>query len=506
MAPSAATWVPPTYIPFGGVVPDLPGTADGVAPGFLNYPANPVERSGFPLPETAAVTALLQLTPSAVPPEKNPAYQLFRQQAGNTMEASGVPAAQYNEKFQVVLAGGDLPDFVQMVKVQQLPALLESKFSDLTDLLAGDEVSQFQGLANIPTPAWDIPRINGRIWGIPQPRPPAGRILSTRGDLLSRKGIDPYPELSSGEDFVALLDELTDHGNNEFAIGSDPVSWLLNGLLEMMGAPNAWSKAADGSFAHLYNSPQMVEALNEGAKIIKAGYLHPNSFSDPGQMGVWLRAGTTALYWQSFVGWGAMARKYPDWNLGYVRLPRWNGGGKAPVWKLQAGYPAFVAIAKQDSRDRLTELLRLADFVASPFGTAQFLAVNYGVEGQTYEMTANGPALLEDARFGPVDGWPYCGGNSGAVLFVPGQEETVRKQHAYLSEVIPDGVSNPTSGLYSATETGKGASWSKRMGDMQAEVLRGARPMSDWETLAAEWKAQVGDTMAQEYAEAAARE
>jgi len=502
---SVTTWRPPAYIPFDGVSPDLPGTDAGVAPAFFSYPASPAERPDFPLPQTDPVTALLQFAPPPLPPERNPSYQLFRQQAGNLMDANGVPSAQYNDRFQVIMAGGDLPDFMQMVKVQQFPALLESKFSDLTDQLAGDAIAQFPGLANIPTPAWDIPRVNGRIWGIPQPRPPAGRILSTRGDLLARKGIDPYPELSSGEDFVALLAELTDRGSNEFALGSDPVSWLLNGLLEMMGAPNVWAKNPDGTFTHQYTSPQMVEALNEGAKIIKAGYLHPNSFSDPGQMNTWWRAGTTSLYWQSFVGWGTFARSDPDWNIGYVRLPQWNGGGKAAVWKLQAGYPAFVAIKKQASQDRLVELLRLADFIASPFGTQQFLVVNYGAEGATYTMTANGPEFIPDRKVNAVQGWQYCGGNSGAVLFVPGQEETVRKQHAYLSEIIPAGVTNPTSGLYSETEQSKGASWNKRLADTQAEVLRGAKSVAAWETLAADWKAQVGDTIANEYAEAATR-
>src|SRR5690606_5199787 len=136
-------------------------------------------------------------------PDRNPNYQLFRELAGNSMAAVTVLATEYKDRFQVALSGDELPDFVQMRVTAQFPRLLEERFADLTDLLAGDAVADYPGLANIPTPAWDIPRVNGRLWGIPQPRPPAGRLLSTRGDLMAAKGVDLNPDLSSGEDFVA---------------------------------------------------------------------------------------------------------------------------------------------------------------------------------------------------------------------------------------------------------------------------------------------------------------
>ncbi|OYN86358.1 twin-arginine translocation signal domain-containing protein [Parenemella sanctibonifatiensis] len=63
----------PSYIPFTEAESDLPGTADGVPPGFFNYP-EPIDRGGFPLPEMESFSLLLQAkvvtrTPS-VPPEQ----------------------------------------------------------------------------------------------------------------------------------------------------------------------------------------------------------------------------------------------------------------------------------------------------------------------------------------------------------------------------------------------------------------------------------------------------
>ena len=496
-------WTPPNFVPFEGVEPDLPGTEDGVSPAFFSYPNPPMDREGFPLPQTDDVTALLQGVPPPTAPDQNPAYEVFRAQAGNKMAATTITSADYLNRYQVVLASDDIPDFVQMSTVPQFPKLLESTFTDLTDILGGEGVENYPGLANIPTPTWDIPKVNGRLWGIAQPRPPAGRILSARGDLLAEKGIDKNPDINSGEDFVDLLAELTDRGNNQFAMGADPAGWLLPGLLEMMEAPNDWALEGD-TYVSVNESPQMAEALNEGAKIIKAGYLHPNSFSDPSQNATWWNGGVTSMYFQAFTGWGVFARGNPDWDLGYVRLPKWGGGGKAPLWKSVAGYGAFIAIKKQSSDERLEELLKLADFVASPFGTQQFLDVNYGAEGTHYEMKDGNPEFLPDQSANIVAGWGYLGGNSQAILFVPGQDELVQAQHEYLTETIPTGVSSAALGLYSETAVSKGSSWNQRLTDMKREVLRGAKSVSDWEKLVADWKSAVGEAIAGEYAEAAA--
>lgn len=498
------SFTPPAYVPFEDVTPDLPGTDTGVSPAFFSYPKPPVVREGFPLPQTDPVTALLQGAPPLAKPDKNPAYELFRKAAGNEMNGNTIISSQYKDKYQVTISGGDLPDFMQMSVVPQFPDLLEKYFTDLSDVLGGDGIKDYPALANIPTPTWQIPMVNGRLWGIAQPRPPAGRILSVRGDILTAKGLPANPEPADGAEFIELLTALTDKGKNEFALGADPVAWVLRGVLEMVGAPNEWALDGD-TFVSQLASEQMTMALNETAKIVKAGVLHPNSFSDPGQNGTWWDAGTTAMLFQAFTGWGNYARQHPDWNVGYVRLPAWDGSGKAKIFRGQAGYGAFIAIKKQSSDERLAELLRLADYIASPFGTQQFLDVNYGAEGFTYEMKDGIPSYLPDGEKNTVRGWPYLGGNSQAVLFAPGQDEMIKAQHTYLTDVMSEGVDNASDGLYSETAVTKGASYGTRVSDLQRGVILGQKPISEWESFAKTWKSEVGDKMAAEYAEAKAK-
>ncbi len=493
-------FVPPKYVPFDGIVPDLPGTDDGVSPGFFNYP-EPVARDGIPLPETDTATGLFQGVPASIAPDRNPAYASLRALAGNRLDGE-IVSSNYLDKFQVTIASNNIPDFVQVQTVRNFPELLASKFADLSDVLGGEAVTEFPALASIPTASWRIPQINGRLWGIPQPRPPAGTILNTRGDLLAAKGIDPSPELRDGEDFLDLLETLTERGKNQFALGADPVLWLLPGLLTMLEAPNQW-QVIDGRFVSQIEVPQMSEALEIGAKIIRDGLMHPNSFASDTLNGTWFRSGVTSLIFQGFTGWQTYLTEHPEWNSGYVRLPKWNGGGPAPIQKGLAGYGAFVAIRKQESDTRLKELLRLADLLSSPFGTAEYLTVNYGAEGETFSWDGPNPVYLPDQKGNVVPGWTYCGGQSKSILFGSGNEDVVRRQHEYLAEVIPDGRENDSSGLHSETALSKGASWTGRLKDAQRAILRGEQPVSSWAETAKVWKDDVGDKIAAEYAESA---
>ncbi|OYN88251.1 type 2 periplasmic-binding domain-containing protein [Parenemella sanctibonifatiensis] len=494
---------PPNHVPFGDVTPDLPGNEAGVINGYLSYPQPPVVRDGFPLPETAPVTALIQGDPPPVPPEKNPVYDHFKEQAGNDFDATAIISTEYNDRFQVTMASNDIPDLVQIGSVPEVEKLLEARFTDLTEVLAGSSIEQYPALASFTDANWDVGRVNGRLFGIPQPRPPAGRVLLTRGDLLAEHGMSNAPELSDGEDFVELLTTLNNPGEQVFALGGDPRVWLLQALREMHGTPFVWD-VQDGKFVHEMMTEETTAALSEGVKIVQAGLTHPNAFTEPGANHGWYRSGVTPLLFQGFVMWSNYARSNPEFDTGVIRLPNWEGGGKAPVFRGAAGYGAYVAIAQQESEERLHEILRIVDYIASPFGTQQYLDIAYGLEGQTFEFVDGEPTFIEGKSGEALTGIPYIGGGSQNVLYIPGRSDVVELQHAYLSEAIPSGTSNASSGLFSETSSSDGAPWNRRRKDLERSILLGEQPISAWEEFTAQWRADVGDKIAGELEEAAA--
>lgn len=497
----AGTAQTPTFVPFADTTPDKPGTAEGVSPVFYNFPNPPVNREGYPLPEGEPFTALMQALPPEIPPEENKNYQRLYTEFGRKFSIVYGTYVDYREKFQVTMASGDLPDMMMMMTVPQMPKMLEKSFADLSDHLGGDNIKDYPGLANIPTPTWKIPTLNGRIWGIAQPRPPAGIVITSRGDVMAKRGIDdPNLKLADGKEFVEMMKQLTNKGKNEFAMGADPLGWLINVVKTMVGTPNIW-KEEGGKFTHEIETEEMEMALSESGKMLP--YLHPNSFSDTSKNAAWRDAGVTALYVQSFVGWGGNARNHPEWNVGNIEIPKWEGGGMASIRKSVAGYGSYVAFKKADD-DRIKELLKIADYIASPFGTEQYLNINYGTEDYSYTMEKGNPTAITDAP--PIASLTYTGGNSGAILYGQGVEKDVDAQHDYLSRAIPAGTDDASLGLYSETAVTDAATMMKAQEDVMREVMQGTKPMSEWRAFVKRWQSQVGDKMREEYAEAAAKQ
>lgn len=314
---------------------------------------------------------------------------------------------------------------------------------------------------------------------------------------------DPNVKLRDGKDFTDLLAQLTNKNKNQFAMGADPNSWLLTILLTMLGAPNGW-KVESGKFISQYETEEYATALDEAGKIIRAGHLHPNSFSDPASNAVWFKAGTTAMFYQSFVGWNEFARLFPDWQIGNIELPHWDGSGPAPIRKSLAGYSSYTAIKKSDAA-RVDQLLRVCDHIASPFGTQEFLDVCYGVRGYTYNLNArHNPVAIPNSP-GIVAGITYAGANSGAVLFGQGNKAAIDAQHDYLTRVLPTGVDDASWSLHSETAVTKGASSDKQRLDLQREIMQGAKPVSAWKDFVTRWKSDVGSRIAGEYEDAASR-
>lgn len=496
---------PPTYVPYKGVKPDLPAIGDSVPAGFFHYPANPTSMGHVPLAKSQPVSCLLQANQPMTPRAKNRWWQALDHDTGTTLNVNTVQAADYAQKFQVTIAGGQMPDLTMVNMVPSMPQVLEKLFTDLSEVLTGDNVKKYPALASIPTDAWRVATLNGRIWGIPQARPPAGNIVSTRGDLLRKRGIKSNsPSLSSGQDFLDLCRELSDPKRNVYAMGALPTSWMLPAMLEMMGAPNNW-KEEGGKFTSVYESEQMKPALTETGKMLKAGYLHPDSFSSPDSNITWWTGGITSLYIQNFAGWPLYTQQNPSWDMGVIKLPKWDGGGAAKKLLGAAAYGDYVAI-KKSSDSRMKELLEILNYFASPFGTKEYLTITYGSRGTDYTLKGTDPIATKTSLVDYPQGLLYCGSQEYNNLYVPGSPDTVKAMHSYLADVLSDGVKDPSQGLYSQTSVTKGASATQTVQDAQADIIQGRRPVSDWDSVVSDWRKAAGDAIRSELEKAYAKQ
>lgn len=491
--------VTPTYTGFDKVKADLPGDPElGIPNGYYGFPDTPPKITNYPLPKTDPITVLTQGAAPPMPVKDSPRFQALCDDVGNQLEVTFTKSTSYTAKFQTIIAGGDMPDLLMMIGAPELPKLLEAKFTDLGEFIGGDKVKDYPGLASIPTTAWAVPTLNGRLWGIPQARPPAGRIMSTRGDLLEPKGIDKDQSPADGAELLALMKEMNDPANDQFAMGAQPSAWLFSVMREMVDAPNGWLEEG-GKFTRDIELPEYKEAIVHTKEFWDAGVLHPNSFSEPGNNSSWWQGGTTQVYIQGFTNWLYFTMRRPEFDMGRIEIPKWDGGGLAAKHQSPPAYGAYAAISKQDSEERVHEILRVLDYFASPYGTEEYLRMNYGLPGEHYTMENNVPVATEAIVAEPTV-MTYFG--SQVLADITGPRDLVDAQSAYLKEVMPTSKANPTDGLYSETSASKGAKFSRDLTNVIGEVIQGRSPMSEFDTLVSEWQNGLGKKVKAELEEA----
>lgn len=489
---------PPIHVPYVGVRPDLPSTQNGVPAGYFQYPAVPPRIVNGDIGGGGSVTALLQGAAAPAQKERNRWWQQLDEAMNIDLQVNSVVSTDYGNKLRVSVAGGDFPDLTQIVSLPNLPQTLAKYFVDLSDYLGGDKVKDYPSLAALPPTAWTAGAINGRLYGIAQPRSSAGRSLTVRADIVANLGLDLA--VSNGESFLDLCHELTDAKSNRWAFGAQPTGWLVPGVLEMMGGPNKWSNR-NGEFTRDIESDLFGEALETVRKMWSEGLIHPDSYAQPAANSTWWLGGRTVFLYQAFEGWGSQQRSNPEIQISAMVPPKWSGGG-ASIKHLGPGhYIDFVAIRKA-SDARIKELLRVINYLASPFGTQEYLTVNYGVAGINYNLNGNDPVPTEASKSEKSKSLGYVGGAEFTVLYEPRARDLITEQHEYLTKAIPGGTQNAVLGLFSATQATQGAVADKKINDLQNDIIQGRHPVSDFVAAVNEWRKSVGDKIRSEYQDA----
>lgn len=486
----------PAYLPFEGAKPDLPATEQGIQAGYFRYPANPVATVPEP-PGGGPVTAFCNIfLPPPPGPDRNRYWQGLNQRLGVELAVNMVPDAQLAQKFSTMIAGGDLPDFVEIKGRQpSLPQLLKAKFADLTPHLAGDAIKDYPNLANIPTRCWRTTLYDGGIYGIPIPRERAGLVMFLRKDLFDQAGWPTAP--ANGQEFLDLCRMITDPSKNRWALGTAGAAVTF--VSSMLGAPNGWRQDG-GKLINIAETEENRRAIEIAAGLWRDGLIHPEAFAKSPPTKQSFGAGRVLLTVDNYTAWtGYLANNAgtEGFALDLMVPPGFDGGQGS----ISYGASSFSMTAlKQGDEGRIKELLRIANWLAAPFGTAEHLYRVYGEEGTHYRMVEGNPKPTDLGKLETTLPVRYIA-EAESPLYEPGREADVRAQYAYQEATIPTGNADPTEGLYSETNSTKGATLARNLTDVRDEVLQGRKPLADWDAAVAAWRSAGGDKIRAEYEE-----
>lgn len=496
----------PTYVPSKLVKPDF-ASIDGSAPGYLSYPTTLAHSvTGVP-GDGGSYSAITPLWASIPSPSGNTYYAAVNKALGASFSMQPANGDNYSTILPPLFSGNKLPDWIQIPSFWTGPLnfgqATTAKLADLTPYLAGDKIKKYPNLAAIFPAAWQAGIWNDKIYGIPSfgSEFTVGYYLYYRADVLDKLGIGT-PSVKSANDLLDLGKEINNPAKKQWAFDD-----IWGYLYQPFGMTSTWTANAKGDLVSRYETENIIEAMNFEAKVIKAGLMNPDSIAGDtgtskqrfysGQMLI-MPDGQGAWNW-SDVQSGTAA------NKGYVRMafPFFTASGTGtPAMPLGNGATYLSYLNKSLSPSQIEELLRIANYLAAPFGTYEYTLVNYGAPDVDYTMRSNGPVLTATGNKQVASTYSFL----AAPISVdnnPGYPDVTRASSVFaqqnarygykplfydLNVTVPSNLA-AANAFTPFTETA----------NIMYEVVRGRKTITDYRATVRQWQASGGSALKKFY-------
>jgi putative aldouronate transport system substrate-binding protein len=488
-----------------------PSPAPGVPEAYEKLPPPFTSVRGVP-GRGGRVTVLHQVanTPPA-PRDQNQYWQELDRRLGVTYEPTLIPLSAYNERFTVAIASGDLPDLAFLSNSgDQLRAIQQGAFTDLTTYLTGDALGEFPNLALMPPQLWRNVAVRGKIHGVPGARFLAGAPLMWRLDWAEKFGL---PRPANADQFARLMNDFTrgdPDGNgiaDSYGLGSNGGSLSQVFFQNMFRVPNAWRRNADGSLTNAIETEEYRQGLAFMRRLWEAGVYHPDALTMTlAQAKDGFAAGRVGGYDDALTALSAglivnTQRVTPGAKV-FGLVPPGHDGGPA-VTHNGSGFFYYLGIAARAGRDRerARELLRILDYFCAPFGSEEWRFLNYGLPGAHHTVQPDGGLVRTQAGDQQI-GDLVRTANGAFVFYTPGLPGFARDAQRLSQELLAIGIDNPTTGLYSPTSVAKGGELGQLNTDRRTAIVTGREPLGALDAWVRDWRGRGGDQIRKEYEEA----
>jgi putative aldouronate transport system substrate-binding protein len=284
---------------------------------------------------------------------------------------------------------------------------------------------------------------------------------------------------------------------------------ITNGFFTAMyGLPNNWAIDANGKLTYYLEMPATKDAINTARQLWSAGVYSPNSPQyNTGSARTDFAARKFAFRFDGFQGasvtfFSTAPNLQPPGKYRIVSPFSAVAGQKPTYWSQQGvfGY----SVLKKASPERIKELLRVLNWIASPFGSQEYLLMRYGVKDVDYTPDERGnPILTTQGKADATIPWPYITQGPNALYFPTNPDYPHVMQDAEKA-MLPVAQIDPTSTLYSPTFASKGTVLGQMVYNQVGEVVLGRAPVSSIDQLISDWKSQGGDQIRGEFEQAIA--
>ncbi|MGZ3118053.1 extracellular solute-binding protein [Streptomyces sp. H62] len=489
----------PAYVASNVVAPDIP-SKNGSAVGFTSKLDLADLKTSVPekLGKGGRVTVMSPFWGSP-PKDGNAYYKAMNDLIGVDVAWQNQDGNTYDQKLGAVLASSEVPDVVVVPgwnMTGKIPSAIIGKFADLGPYLSGDAVKDFPNLAAIPTDAWQRCIFGGKLRGLPMPSSYVpNNVPLYRQDIFEKEG---YEVPTSADEFLALAKEATNAKARRWAcLDMKWTAFYSFGVLSGEEKSLGWNEV-DGKLVYRIETDEYLEALEWTRKLFAAGVVHPDaelgksSAQDPGPK---FAAGEFLVYNQDISQWWSrtaeQAAQNPAFKIWGMDIFGHDGG--APT--LWAKNPAsiFAFVNKKASESVIRDVLAVANVTAAPYGTKEYMATNYGVEGTHYTVEDGVPTKTDQGNIDVMNAYVMIA-SPAATMAHPDFPEVGKGQVEWQQRM---GAFTRKSAFYGMqiTEPARYTNLSNDFEQLEDDFVRGRKKMSDVQQAVSEWRSKGGDKL-----------
>ena len=310
----------------------------------------------------------------------------------------------YNEILGTTLMDSDIPMILTIqgaLDATIVDAANQDMFWDLSDYL-----DDYPNLATIAPAVRANLSVNGMVIGIPRVRELGRYGMSYRKDWAEKLGFTEDPQ--TPDEVYAMLDAFThqdpDGNGKDDTYGFEMTKYTgpFDIVQTWFGCGNGWVENEEGNLIPVHQQPEYMEALDWLKKLYDEGIMRKDWYEiDTSEWSNGCKKGENGMFvdvmdsgrriWDYFVNNEVPSVVNPD-EYASMRLQGPVGGRTLAT----SGYNGFYVITKdgaqteEDLRNCLNFLDKLNDYDMR-------LLADYGLEGVTYEINADG--LIDQTNF-----------------------------------------------------------------------------------------------------------
>ncbi|MFF9456566.1 extracellular solute-binding protein [Streptomyces flaveolus] len=489
----------PAYVAGNVVTPDIP-SKNGSAVGFTGKLDLADLKTSVPekLGKGGRVTVMSPFWGSP-PKEDNAYYKAMNDLIGVDVVWQNQDGNTYDQKLGAVLASSEVPDVVVVPgwnMTGKIPSAIIGKFADLGPYLSGDAVKEYPNLAAIPTDAWQRSLFGGKLRGLPMPSSYVTAIVPLyRQDIFEKEG---YEVPRSCDEFMALAKDATNAKAKRWAcLDMKWTAFNAFGVLSGNEKSLGWNQA-DGKLVYRIETDEYLEALEWTRKLFAAGVVHPDAAlgksnaTDPGPK---FAAGEFLVYNQDASQWWSrtaeQATQNPEFKIWGMDIFGHDGGD--PTLWAQNPASIFAFVNKKASKSVIRDVLAVANVTAAPYGTREYMATNYGVEGTHYTVKDGVPTKTDQGNIDVMNAYVMVASPAATIAHpdfpevAKGQVEWQQRMGAFTRK--------PTFYGMQITEPARYTNLSNDFEQLEDDIVRGRKKISDMQQAVSDWRSKGGDEL-----------